>query len=101
MCVSKNCNDGDSSIRMVPLVSGVYPDVPPSGITLTVLRELLMATAFPPDWKRAFDGTIDIVIRYRSSGVCGIRTVEIFIQVNCTRSKTIFPKLHLLEFFFG
>ena len=61
MCGSRNWRDGESSMRMTPLVSGVYPDVPPSGITFTVRRDEEIATALPPDWKRAFAGTIDMM----------------------------------------
>ena len=58
---SKNCRLGESSIRIVPFVSGVYPDVPPSGMTFTLRRELEIATGLPPLWYLLFDGTIDIV----------------------------------------
>jgi hypothetical protein len=41
---------------------------------------LLIATGLPPDWKRAFDGTIDIVVLYRA--VCGwyVYSTYIFFQ---------------------
>ena len=61
LCGSRNCRLGASSSRMVPFVSGVYPDVPPSGITFTVRREDDIATGIPPDWNRAFDGTMDMI----------------------------------------
>jgi hypothetical protein len=79
-CGSRNCKDGARSMRMVPFVSGVYPEVPPSGITFTVRLVLLIATGLPPDWKRAFDGTIDIVVLYRA--VCGwyVYSTYIFFQ---------------------
>jgi len=61
LCGSRKPSDGASSIRMVPLVSGVYPLVPPSGITLTERLEEEIATGLPPDWNLLFAGTIDMI----------------------------------------